>query len=101
MPEKSTQEKIEYLSKQEQQREAFDVLKGALQLINLERNRNITSNTYSRENLRTYLQAPATETNQKNLRKLSDFLYNISHIYKRMIKYKAEQITCKSWVAYP
>lgn len=101
MPEKSTREKIEYLSKQEKQREAFDVLKGALQLINLEKNKNITSNTYSRENLRSYLQAPATETNQKSLRKLSDFLYNISHIYKRMIKYKAEQITCKSWIAYP
>ena len=101
MPEKSTQEKIKYLSKQEQQREAFDELKNALQLINLEKNRNITSNTYSRENLRSYLQAPSTETNQKNLRKLSDYLYNISHIYKRMIKYKAEQVTCKSWTAYP
>ena len=101
MPEKTTREKIEYLSKQEKQREAFDVLKGALQLINLEKSRNMTSSTYSRENLRAYLQAPSTETNQKNLRKLSDFLYNISHIYKRMIKYKAEQITCKSWVAYP
>ena len=101
MPEKSTKEKIEYLSKLEQQREAFDALKGAVQLINLEKNRNITSSTYSRDNLRSYLQAPATETNQKNLRKLSDFLYNISHVYKRMVKYKAEQITCKSWIAYP
>lgn len=101
MPGKTTQEKIEYLSKQEQQRAAFDELKNALQLINLEKNRNIVSNTYSRENLRSYLQAPSTETNQKNLRKLSDYLYNISHIYKRMIKYKAEQITCKSWTAYP
>ncbi|MBQ2884277.1 MAG: hypothetical protein IJE43_10985 [Alphaproteobacteria bacterium] len=101
MPEKSTQEKITYLSKQEQQTAAFEALKGALQLINLEKNRNITSSTYSRENLRTYLQAPSTETNQKSLRKLSDFLYNISQTYKRMIKYKAEQITCKSWVAYP
>jgi hypothetical protein len=101
MPEKSTKEKIEYLSKLEQQREAFDVLKGAVQLINLEKSRNITSSTYSRDNLRTYLQAPATETNQKSLRKLSDFLYNISHVYKRMVKYKAEQITCKSWIAYP
>ena len=72
-----------------------------MQLINLEQNRNMTSSTYSRENLRTYLKAPSNETNQKNLRKLSDFLYNISHVYKRMVKYKAEQVTCKSWVAYP
>lgn len=101
MPEKTTQETITHLSKQEQQREAFNALQGALQLINLEKNRNLTSSTYSRENLRSYLQAPSTETNQKNLRKLSDFLYNISNTYKRMVKYKAEQITCKSWTAYP
>lgn len=101
MPEKTTKEKIEYLSKQEKQREAFEQLKDALQLINLEKTRNVTSNTYNRENIRSYLKAPSTETNQKNLRKLSDFLYNVSHIYRRMINYKAEQITCKSWVAYP
>jgi len=101
MPEKSTQEKIAYLSQQERQREAYAKLNDIIQLINLEKNRNVNLNTYSRENLRSYLQAPSTEANQKNLRKLSDFLYNISHIYKRMIKYKAEQITCKSWTAYP
>lgn len=101
MSEKTTKEKIEYLSKQEKQLEAFEQLKDALQLINLEKTRNITSNTYSRENIRSYLQAPSTETNQKNLRRLSDFLYNVSHIYRRMINYKAEQITCKAWIAYP
>ena len=101
MPEKSTQEKITYLSKQEQQNAAFAKLQDILQLVNLEKNRNITANTYSRENLRSYLRAPSTENNQKNLRKLSDFLYNVSHIYKRMIKYKAEQVTCKAWTAYP
>lgn len=37
MAEKTTQEKIEYLSKQEQQRNAFAQLKDALQLINLEK----------------------------------------------------------------
>ena len=101
MAEKTTKEKIEYLSKQEQQRNAFAQLKDALQLINLEKNKTLTSSTYSKDNLRTYLKAPSTETNQKNLRKLSDYLYNISHIYRRMINYKAEQITCKSWTAYP
>lgn len=101
MAEKTTKEKIEYLSKQEQQVEAFAKLSNILQLINLEKTKNITSSTYSKENLRSYLQAPSTEANQKNLRKLSDFLYTVSHIYRRMINYKAEQITCKSWVAYP
>ena len=101
MSEKTTQEKIKYLSKQEQQREAFAQLKDVLQLINLEKSKNITSNTYNRDALRSYLKAPSTETNQKNLRNISDYLYNISHIYRRMINYKAEQITCQSWIAYP
>ena len=79
MAEKTTQEKIEYLSKQEQNTQAFAALKDILQLINLEKTRNITSNTYSKENLRSYLRAPSTEVNQKNLRKLSDYLYNMSH----------------------
>lgn len=101
MPEKSTKERIEYLSKQETTREVYAQLKDILQLINLEQNKTITSTVYNKENLRQYLQAPATETNQKSLRKLSDFLYSISQTYRRMINYKAEQIDCKAWVAYP
>lgn len=101
MSTKTTKEKIEYLSSQEKQKLAYEELKDAVQLINLEKNRSITSSTYSRENLRSYLRAPSTESNQKSLRALSDYLYNISHIYRRMINYKAEQVTCKAWTAYP
>jgi hypothetical protein len=101
MTEKTTEEKIEYLSKQEKGRAEFAKLKDVLQLINLEKTKTITSSTYNKESLRSYLQAPSTETNQKNLRKLSDYLYNVSHVYRRMINYKAEQITCQSWTAYP
>lgn len=101
MGEKTTQKKIEYLSQQEKQTISFAQLKDILQLINLEKTKNLTSNTYSKENLRSYLKAPSTETNQKNLRKISDYLYNVSHIYRRMINYKAEQVTCQSWTAYP
>lgn len=101
MAEKTTKEKIEYLSRTEQAKAAYATVQDILQLINLEQTRTLTSTTYNKDNLRSYLQAPATETNQKNLRKLSDFLYNISQTYRRMINYKAEQITCKSWTAYP
>ena len=80
MSEKTTQEKIKYLSKQEQQREAFAQLKDVLQLINLEKSKSITSNTYNKDNLRSYLRQPSTETNQKNLRNISDYLYNILRI---------------------
>lgn len=101
MPEKSTKERIEYLQKQEQARAVYAQLTDIIQLINLEQTKTMTSSVYNKENLRQYLQAPATESNQKSLRKLSDFLYSISQTYRRMINYKAEQIDCKSWVAYP
>ena len=110
MAEKTTKEKIEYLSQKEQNeylsnqdkgKANFAKLKDILQLINLEQNRTTNLSTYNKESLRSYLQAPSTEANQKNLRKLSDYLYTVSHIYRRMINYKAEQITCRAWTAYP
>ena len=53
MTEKTTQEKIEYLSKQEKGRQEFAKLKDVLQLINLEKTKTITSSTYNKENLRS------------------------------------------------
>lgn len=76
-------------------------LKNVLQLFNPEKIPNKTTTTYSRETLRTYLRNPATEANNKNLRKLSSYLYTISHVYRRMIRFKARQINCKTWSAYP
>lgn len=102
MPQNKTdKERIEYLSKQEQARQVYAQLTDIIQLINLENAKNITSSTYNKENLRQYLRAPATDSNQKSLRKLSDFLYSISQTYRRMINYKAEQITCQAWTVYP
>lgn len=76
-------------------------LKNVLQLFNPEKIPNKTTTTYSRETLRTYLRNPATEANNKNLRKLSNYLYTISHVYRRMIRFKARQMNCKTWSAYP
>lgn len=76
-------------------------LKNVLQLFNPEKIPNRTTTTYSRETLRTYLRNPATEANNKNLRKLSNYLYTISHVYRRMIRFKAHQMNCKTWSAYP
>jgi hypothetical protein len=76
-------------------------LKNVLQLFNPEKIPNRTTTTYSRETLRTYLRNPATEANNKNLRKLSNYLYTISHVYRRMIRFKAHQMNCKVWSAYP
>lgn len=85
-----------------QKRKAFAAeLKNALQLFDPESPPNRTTSTYTRSSLRTYLQNPATDSNNKNLRKLSDYLYTVSHVYRRMVNYKAHQINCKTWNAYP
>ena len=94
-------ERIEKLSREEKNRAAFAALKDALSLIDLTKNKNITYQTYSRDSLRTYLKNPASESNQKNLRKLSNYLYTVSHVYRRLINFKAYQVTCKSWTVYP
>lgn len=94
-------EKIEALSREERNRAAFAALKDALSLIDLTKNKNITYQTYSRESLRNYLKNPASEGNQKSLRKLSNYLYTVSHVYRRLINFKAYQVNCKSWTVYP
>ena len=94
-------ERIETLSREEKNRAAFAALKDALSLIDLTKNKNITYQTYSRENLRSYLKNPASEGNAKSLRKLSNYLYNVSHVYKRIINFKAHQAQLKAWTVYP
>ena len=96
-------ERINKLSQEEQERLEFATkkLKDVLTTFNPDKPTTKTMQTYSRESLRTYLKNPATEANAKNLRKLSNYLYSISHVYRRMINFKAEQITCKAWTAYP
>lgn len=76
-------------------------LKNVLQLFDPEKIPTRTTTTYSRETLRTYLRNPATDANNKSLRKLSNYLYTISHVYRRMVRFKARQINCKTWSAYP
>lgn len=99
----NTREQITKLQDEEKQRRAAfaSELKNALTLFNPEQPPTKNTSTYSRESLRTYLRNPATDSNNKNLRKLSNYLYTISHVYRRMINYKAHQINCKTWTAYP
>lgn len=94
-------ERIETLSREEKNRAAFAAVKDVLSLIDLTKNKNITYTTYSRDSLRTYLKNPASESNQKQLRKLSNYLCNVSHVYKRIINFKAHQVKLKAWTAYP
>ena len=97
----TTKERIEKLSREERNRAAFAAVKDAIALIDLTQTKNIGYNTYSRDSLRTYLKNPATEGNQKSLRKLSNYLYTISHVYRRLVNFKAYQVQLKSWTVYP
>ena len=95
------QERITALQKEEKARARFASVKDILQLIDLTSTQSKSYTVYSKDNLRTYLQNPSTESNQKNLRNLSEFLYTVSHVYRRLILNKANQLTCKNWMAYP
>lgn len=97
----SAKERIAKLKLEEQHRVSFAAYENILQLIDLTSSTSKTYTTYSRDSLRTYLKNPASESNQKNLRKLSRYLYTVSHVYRRIINNKANQITCKNWIAYP
>ena len=98
-----TKDRIKHFEEHEQEKiKAFaKELKNIIQLFDPGKIPTRNTSTYSRETLRTYLKNPATDGNNKNLRKLSNYLYTISHVYRRMINYKAHQINCKTWSAYP
>lgn len=93
--------KLQEDERRQQIKQFASELKNVLQLFDPEKIPNRTTSTYSRETLRTYLRNPATDANNKNLRKLSNYLYTISHVYRRMIRFKAHQMNCKTWSAYP
>ena len=78
-----TKEQIIKLQEEERQRMAAFAaeLKNVLQLFDPEKIPNRTTSVYNRENLRTYLRNPATDANNKSLRKLSAYLYTVSHVY--------------------
>lgn len=76
-------------------------LKDAIQLFDPEKGVSHILQTYNREKLRQYLKNPSTPANNKNLRKLSEYLYTVSYIYRRMVNLKANQTDCKVWNAYP
>ena len=94
-------ERIEALQKEEKSRARFAAVKDIMQLIDLTQNKTQSYTTYSKDSLRTYLKNPASESNQKNLRKLSEYLYTVSYIYRRLILNKANQFDAKSFIAYP
>ena len=94
-------ERIAALQKEEKNRAKFAAVKDVLQLIDLTSTSTKSYTVYTKDNLRTYLQNPSTEANQKNLRNLSEFLYTVSHVYRRLVLNKANQFDAKSYIVYP
>lgn len=98
----TSNEQFEKLDKEYEKRKAFaSSLKNVLSLFNPEKPETVSVRTFDREKLRRFLKNPASESNNKDLRKLSEYLYTVSYIYRRMVRYKANQVNCKVWSAYP
>lgn len=67
-----------------------------LQLINLEnpyKTKESLVGTYKRDDLKKYIQAPELDASQKQLRKISKFLYNSSPQYNMLINYLSSILT--------
>lgn len=87
---------------QEQQKAAWaKQVQDALQLIDLENIQTKTYQTYSKESLRNYLKNPLSDSNSKNLRKLSQYLYVLSPQYRRIIAYFASMIDASLYNIIP
>ena len=75
--------------------------KDALQLLDLENIPSKTYTVYNKESLRTYLKNPLSDSNSKQLRKLSQYLYVLSAQYRRIISYFASQIDLTAYNVIP
>lgn len=98
-----TSERIRLLQEEERERikDFAAKLHDTITLFKPDKIPNQTTRTYNRELLRGYLRNPASDANNKSLRKLSWYLYTVSYIYRRMVGFKAYQVNLKAWNAYP
>ena len=97
---KSIKEIKEFTQEQQKAAWAKNVEK-ALQLIDLENIQTKTYTAYNKESLRNYLKNPLSDSNSKNLRKLSQYLYVLSAQYRRIIAYFASQVDLTAYNVIP
>ena len=97
----SIQEIAEFTARQHRVEQYAKAAKDALKLLDLENPTNKTYTVYSKESLRTYLKNPLSDSNQQNLRKLSQFLYVLSAQYRRIVAYFASQIDLTAYSVIP
>ena len=74
----------------------------AVTLIDVENPTNYkTYQSFNKDNLRSAMQNPLTDANQKTLRKLAQYLYHLSFPLRRIIAYYASQIDMTAYTAIP
>ena len=91
----------EFTARQQRIEQYAKAASDALQLLDLQNPPNKTYTVYSKESLRGYLRNPLSDTNQQNLRRLSQFLYVLSAQYRRIISYFASQIDLTAYSVVP
>lgn len=77
----------------------YKKMKNALALVDLSKTESRTFPVFSKDKLRAYLKNP--KANENNLRALSQFLYRMSHQYRRLINYYAEMIDLTAYSIVP
>ena len=99
---KYSPQQVKEFTQEERLRQFAEAVSQAVQLIDLEKPSNYkTYQSFNKENLRTAMQNPLTDNNQKTLRKLSQYLYHLSFPLRRIIAYYASQIDMTAYTAIP
>ena len=86
----SVQELRDFYDKHERRMENFAKVQKVVQMLDLTKTQSRTFSTYSKETLRNYMKNP--KQNESNLRNLSRFLWRVSHSYRRLLAYNAQQV---------
>lgn len=96
---KLTASEMREFQKQERRKELYAKAQQAINLLDLTKNQARSYTIYNKDNLRTYMQNPAS--NENRLRNLSRFLYRVSQPYRRLVNYNAQQIDLTAMVIFP
>lgn len=97
----SVKEIAEFTARQQRIEQYAKLAKDALTLVDLQNPPAKSYTVYSKSSLRGFLKNPLSESNQKNLRKVSQFLYGLSAQYRRIISYFASQIDLTAYSVIP
>lgn len=90
---------IRAFEKEARRNELYAKAKDAIALLDLTKSQSRSYTIYNKDNLRTYMRNPAS--NENRLRNVSRFLYRVSHPYRRLVNYNAQQMDLTAMVISP